>query len=1222
MASEEITGCAVLESSPLDTIMEGQSSGDLNRRSLSIFSRRGTSTPKPQIDRMPSVISRPSAPAAQRRSSIMFRNRKQEPKIPEGTILRAVPQAQAQAQAPNNNLMYAARSLSTLELEMATSPNEEILSAIGLPSPPVSPISPRSPYSSTSSSPDRLAKSVSQTMRLPTKRSRARSNSTKDKVIGVWKEGRTQWMPGTIQRAATQPETRPATATSPTLVSPRAQSQRAARPRIQVIIPNHRLNAPLPSIPFFNTSNTSYPSVDATISAGPSSASSAEIPMGSIERTTTITRSTSASLIPYQPQPQRPVSMASRKFLSVDQSPTSIRQLRPSVGAASSSSEGSSSNTEEEEMSNYSRSARSSITSFGSDKQVVPESIASKTLGKRTGSQAFSILSPAAAGIYDDGSGQECSPLGYSPSIAELPGSSPIEQCSLSRSSSQALPQRRWSKKRMSSRRGTKLMSIPPRRLNEDANTTSLALQQAEDELESTLSSINEDKQSSPAENGAAIFIAELPAGPDLPPPLPPKSKRRPTVAYRTTKEPAVSPAVELPKAYRALAERSRTLRNQRRDLRSRSVRRVKSQSMPNLDELCLEDMPESGELQHEEQRRIAQREITAQQAEHVILRIMESLVSLDDLFSTAILNKGFYRVFKRHEMQLSWGALRHTSPAAWEYMKTLQASLSAQCSEEDEVPEADFTPASFLRNLIESHAVLLGLKSLLLAKCQPFLRSSTVAALSDADPSASERVDAALWRIWTFCRTFGSNRGREDDIVGQMDWLRGGVLAHQQTCTSTIVSSDSFGLSDVLLNASEHFGRGNGNKGLSAEDLLDMIELWASMTWLVRGLEGRMEHARQYGIFDHTEVRGGDIDGEELMLGKFEVSSKPPLRGSNTDRILEEYASYFLTLGLEPILTIASALQSVDEASLNGLVADATPFAVAYDHGWTQWSPPSPGTSRTEFLKEPLARLYQERIHHSSDRQQAQARSEYMEEIRRQKGHSLADELRRSQRSMDCPRSGRSRPLRLMDERPMSNWELVLSKFAQAELASSVAAAESTSNGSVAMSTSEQFEKEVNTSDGRSTPATTASSTSSPHFVYNKEFGPSSSRSSSPRLPALPSSPHSFNHSSALSSTASLNDIHPAFRTEVEQSRAASRGTMYSSSTPEPVGVGFTHHPLQTQLMPVATTDPATNSADRAVLRIVEMGFTAEQARYALMKTDTGDGLKIDRAVEMLLRQ
>jgi len=47
-----------------------------------------------------------------------------------------------------------------------------------------------------------------------------------------------------------------------------------------------------------------------------------------------------------------------------------------------------------------------------------------------------------------------------------------------------------------------------------------------------------------------------------------------------------------------------------------------------------------------------------------------------------------------------------------------------------------------------------------------------------------------------------------------------------------------------------------------------------------------------------------------------------------------------------------------------------------------------------------------------------------------------------------------------------------------------------------------------------------------------------------------------------------------------------------------------------------------AENTSDRAVKKICEMGFTPSQAKEALRMTDMGDGLRVDRAVDLLLRQ
>jgi hypothetical protein len=46
-------------------------------------------------------------------------------------------------------------------------------------------------------------------------------------------------------------------------------------------------------------------------------------------------------------------------------------------------------------------------------------------------------------------------------------------------------------------------------------------------------------------------------------------------------------------------------------------------------------------------------------------------------------------------------------------------------------------------------------------------------------------------------------------------------------------------------------------------------MELWNCLGVLLQGFQSRTAEARKFGIYDDTEIRGGDIDGEELMLGK-----------------------------------------------------------------------------------------------------------------------------------------------------------------------------------------------------------------------------------------------------------------------------------------------------------------------------------------------------------------
>ena len=90
--------------------------------------------------------------------------------------------------------------------------------------------------------------------------------------------------------------------------------------------------------------------------------------------------------------------------------------------------------------------------------------------------------------------------------------------------------------------------------------------------------------------------------------------------------------------------------------------------------------------------------------------------------------------------------------------------------------------------------------------------------------------------------------------------------MVHQKTATHSALFADDF--NETLAGAPECFARGNED-GLSAEQLFDMMELWNCLGVLLQPIEGRTIQAREYGIYDNTKVRGGDIDGEELMLGK-----------------------------------------------------------------------------------------------------------------------------------------------------------------------------------------------------------------------------------------------------------------------------------------------------------------------------------------------------------------
>ncbi|GME49158.1 f-box domain protein [Neofusicoccum parvum] len=396
----------------------------------------------------------------------------------------------------------------------------------------------------------------------------------------------------------------------------------------------------------------------------------------------------------------------------------------------------------------------------------------------------------------------------------------------------------------------------------------------------------------------------------------------------------------------------------------------------------------------HLPQRTPSQRFIAPDAAEHVIVSILERVRSLDDLFALARVNRGFYRVFKRNELRVLRVVLQNESPSAWEHRETSPPYTGTDQPNPDSAhPEPEYTPTTFYRHHMRDTYIIAALKSLVLTRCQSFLRPETVMALASSHAARSARVENAFWRIWTFCKIFGSGKGREDDIVGQMDWLRGGPLVHQTGIRATIMTSDSFDASSALLNAPDHFAKGNGENGLSAEELYDMTEIWTCMGVLISGLEGRTEQAREFGVYEATDVRGGDIDGEENML--------------------QEWVYYLTTLGLSTILELATASTSTDPSA----------FIRALESGWMNWSPPQLDGSRRTFLKEAVARVYEEKIATMAASTPQDDRAA-MKQVMRQRIAAHKAEIRTRRRTGDCLL------VRMSMERPMSEWEGVFDRL------------------------------------------------------------------------------------------------------------------------------------------------------------------------------------------------
>ena len=256
---------------------------------------------------------------------------------------------------------------------------------------------------------------------------------------------------------------------------------------------------------------------------------------------------------------------------------------------------------------------------------------------------------------------------------------------------------------------------------------------------------------------------------------------------------------------------------------------------------------------------------ITADAAERVLLHILKSLDNLEDLFAASMVSKGFYRTFKRHELFLLKHAIWRMSPSAWELreMSVPYAELPPGAS--------DYTPHLYFRHYVQDLLTMVELKAMILESCRLFLRQETISGLA-GETQRSPMIDEAFWRVWAFCRIFGCGNNREDDIVGQMDWLKGGRLARQSPDTRTLALTDELARNSVLFNPPAGFAKGNG-KGLTPEELVDMYEIWTCLGVLVRGYHGKRQEAREYGVYDECDVPNGNVVEENKFLGKIQHS-------------------------------------------------------------------------------------------------------------------------------------------------------------------------------------------------------------------------------------------------------------------------------------------------------------------------------------------------------------
>ncbi|KAL3471456.1 hypothetical protein BJX99DRAFT_250466 [Aspergillus californicus] len=296
--------------------------------------------------------------------------------------------------------------------------------------------------------------------------------------------------------------------------------------------------------------------------------------------------------------------------------------------------------------------------------------------------------------------------------------------------------------------------------------------------------------------------------------------------------------------------------------------------------------------------------------------RVMEMVDNLEDLFSLALVNKAAYAAFKANELALMKATVRKTSPPAWELRQASELPWNPETS-----PGGQSLAATlYFRHYTRDLCYLAGIKFLLEYHCLPLLSEDLVIGLRDPFSMQGGEVDAAVWRVWTFCHLFGNRKDREQDIVGQKQWLcgkgSGGDLP--PVCQTSPDPSD---FNTVLFTPFEGFAQGNIG-GLSQRQLLHMLEIWTVMGALLGFLRKETRRARRNGLFESVDP-APETPQEEVKM-------------------LRDWLDFVLTLGPAAVLELAPLGPRTDPDIA---------FGRASSNGWTHWTPPSANAPRSDFL-------------------------------------------------------------------------------------------------------------------------------------------------------------------------------------------------------------------------------------------------------------------------------
>ncbi|KAK5115051.1 hypothetical protein LTR62_001748 [Meristemomyces frigidus] len=914
----------------------------LARRSISIFSRRGTETPEPRplpiahaaaIPDVPQMPQKPQMPQMKRRMTERQRGWLSRTKSVCGGNRSSTSSSSPSSRKSKSTILHAVPPakiyMTAMEEEMATSPNDEILSTLNQPSfaTQAHPSTPRSNIEQITGLWSASGTPVAQ-------RPQSVRRNSYDSRIGMWANGVAQWddqLPVNGQHRQWVED-----AISEDIgFTPLTSASQVSRPALSVSIPEQ--SAPRRAL----------------VSAAPSSGVMGRVDAAAPRITVTPEAREAYIVSPTESIQHTPPAEA---YLALGQTGTPEElgnaSLRPAVLREPASSDESSGTDHEEDNSSLC-SKRSSATSV--EAVEVPPIPLPKRSSKRLSGMA--LTGGPRPALPDDANARDylVRDGGLPPSARPQPqylAPAPLAAAAtqdLRRHSSMctssafatASGSRLSLRSRLSTRSLTRLEAA-------DAKAIRAVLSEnhqvrLNDLLESELSTPRDWSDETtpatvPANSGSLRrnnSVRSVMQPPERAPTLPRRSRKR---DWRGKKKHAVLPVPDTVlsrhKSDGCVRDAGKTDGAVHRSLTVMHSQPFEQNipAMPMLPSATTPSVP-TATAPIEDNDTPTPLSLAAESIEEVLLQILSCLHSPEDLFATAQINRGMYRVFKQHEMDLIQATHYNESPAAWELRQWCPPDRSESETSSKASSQLEHTPQTYLSCRRRDEAVTAALKERLLAHHPSLLRPETSSA-SNPTTHQSDRYAAALNRLWTFTKIFGCGKGREEDITGQLDWLKGGLLANNSDVVATVNTNLEFEMGSVLLNPPDFFAEGNGEgEGLTAQQLFDLTELWGCLSsLLLRSYQGKVEEARGAGVFDSCpRLVRGDYEAEQGML--------------------DEWLYFLLTLGLDAVLDLISADST------------AAGFALAKVNGWTEWTPPAFNGSRADFLREPVGRVYEDRV-------------------------------------------------------------------------------------------------------------------------------------------------------------------------------------------------------------------------------------------------------------------